>query len=81
MLSSKPMIPRGRTLTPIGYKYTTQKVLCFIVTDDAGRKSQLLPIYLSNLNSFLMLPFNLLLIPLSCISSLDLLMRLNPTTN
>ena len=33
------------------------------------------------LTSFIMLPFALLFVPLSCISSLDLLMRLTPTTN
>ena len=29
------MVPRGRLLIDIGYKYNTQKVLSFIVTDDA----------------------------------------------
>ena len=42
---------------------------------------QVLPIYLSILTSFLMLPFALLLLPLSCISSLEKLMMLNNTTH
>ena len=36
MLRIKPMVPRGRTLIAIGYKYNVQKVLSFIVTDNAG---------------------------------------------
>ena len=32
-----PMVPRGRLLPAIGYKYTTRKVLYFIVTVNARR--------------------------------------------
>ena len=36
VLSSKPMVPGGRPLMDIGYKYNAQEVLSFIVTDNAG---------------------------------------------
>ena len=36
VLRSKPMIPRGRPIISIGYKYNPLKVLYFIVTDNAG---------------------------------------------
>ena len=38
MLKINPMVPRGRTLIDIGYKYNVGKVLSFIVTDNTGRK-------------------------------------------
>ena len=44
-----------------------------------GAHRLVLPIYLSNLTSFKMFPLNLMLVPLSCISSLDLLLRLTHT--
>ena len=37
MLRIKPMVPGGRTLIAIGYKYNTWKVLSFIIIDNAGR--------------------------------------------
>ena len=36
VLRSKPMIPGGRPLIDIGYKYNARKVLSFIVTDNSG---------------------------------------------
>ena len=30
------MVPRGRSLIDIGYRYNAQKVLFFIVTDNSG---------------------------------------------
>ena len=36
VLRSKPMVPGGRPLISIGYKYNAQKVLSFIVTDNVG---------------------------------------------
>ena len=36
LLRSKPMVPRGRPLIAIGYKYNGWKVLSFIVTDNTG---------------------------------------------
>ena len=35
VLSSNPMVPRGRLLIAIGYKYNMQKVLCFIITENS----------------------------------------------
>ena len=37
VLRSKPMVPGDRPLIAAGYKYNAQKVLSFIVTDNAGR--------------------------------------------
>ena len=36
VLRSKPMVPGGRPLIAIGYKYNMGKVLSFIATDNAG---------------------------------------------
>ena len=36
VLRSKPMVPGGRPLIAIGYKYNARKVLSFIVTDNTG---------------------------------------------
>ena len=36
MLRSKLLVPGGSPLIDIGYKYNVQKVLYFIVTDNAG---------------------------------------------
>ena len=46
VLRSKPMVPGGRTLIAIGYKYNARKVLSFIVTDNAGSTKTGIP-YLS----------------------------------
>ena len=46
-----------------------------------GEQRRVFPIYLITLSIFLMLPFSLFLFPLSYVSYLDLLMRLNPTKN
>ena len=46
-----------------------------------GEHIHIIPIYLSTLNIVPMSPFTLLFAPLSCISSLDLLIRLTLTTN
>ena len=46
VLRSKPMVPGGRPLIAIGYKYNARKVLSFIVTDNAGSKNTGIP-YLS----------------------------------
>ena len=45
-MSSKPMVPWGRSLNSIGYTYNEQKVLYFIVTDNTGSTQVDLP-YLS----------------------------------
>ena len=36
VLRSKPMVPRGRPLIYIGYKYNARKVIYFIVTKNSG---------------------------------------------
>ena len=36
VLRSKTMLPGGRPLIDVGYKYNARKVLSFIVTDNAG---------------------------------------------
>ena len=46
VLSSKPMVPGGRPLIAIGYKYNARKVISFIVTDNAGSTNNGIP-YLS----------------------------------
>ena len=46
VLRSKPMVPGGRPLIDIGYKYNAQKVLYFIVTEKSGITHAGLP-YLS----------------------------------
>ena len=46
VLRSKPMVPGGRPLIAIGYKYNAQKVLSFIVTDNTGITKNGIP-YLS----------------------------------
>ena len=46
VLRSKPMVPGGRPLIDIGYKYNARKVLSFIVTENAGSTKTDIP-YLS----------------------------------
>ena len=46
VLRSKSMVPGGRPLIDIGYKYNARKVLSFIVTDNAGSTKTGIP-YLS----------------------------------
>ena len=46
VLSSKPMVPRGRLRIAGGYKYNARKVLSFIVADNSGITQAGLP-YLS----------------------------------
>ena len=46
-----------------------------------AEKYMALPNHLSNLTSFLLLKLELLLIHISCIRSLDISMKLTPTTN
>ena len=64
VLSRKPMVPGGRPLIAIGYKYNARKVISFIVTDNAGSTKTGIPYYPSILTNLLMFPFTLLLVPL-----------------
>ena len=43
MLSSNPMVPGGRPLIDIGYKYNMRKILYFIVKDNAWSTQAGLP--------------------------------------
>ena len=80
MFNRKPMVYRYRPLVSIGYKYNAWKVLYFIDTEYAGSAKADISYLSSTLNSLPMLLFSLLIVPLSCLSSLDMLMRINPTT-
>ena len=81
VFSSKLVVPGGRPLISIVYKYKSCNLSILLLQRTHGAKSQVFTIYLSTLNSFIMLIFALLLVPLSCLSYLDLLMRLAPTKN
>ena len=79
ILKRKYTVTRDINLIAIGYKYNYRKVPNYIYTEGTWTKKDGIPYYLSNLTSLIMLTFALLLVPFSCLSSLDLLMRLNPT--
>ena len=75
------MVFGGSLLISVGYTYNVRKFLYFIVTDDEGITKAGIP-YLYNFpDPFSNITIYLLLIPLSCLSYLDLLIRLTPTTN
>ena len=63
----------------IDHKYNYQKVLSIIVTEDTGITNAGVP-YLSKYREKNLL-FSLLLVLFSCLSYLDMLMRLNYTKN
>ena len=46
VLISKPMVPRGRPLIDIGYKYNVKNVIYLIITYNAGSTQDVIP-YLS----------------------------------
>ena len=69
------MVTRDRRLIVIGCKYNAHRVIYFIVTGYKGITKTDIPIYISTLTSFIMLSFTLLLVPLGCLSSLDMLKR------
>ena len=81
MLGRRTIIPEVRPPIYIGYKYNTQKLVSYISQKTQGEHIHIIPISLSTLNIVPMSPFTLLFAPLSCISSLDLLIRLTLTTN
>ena len=81
MLRSKNIVPGGRPIISIGCKYNVQKVIYFIVTDNTGITQAGLPYLYKYPDQFSNVEISLLLVPLSCISSLGLLMRLTPTIN
>ena len=81
VLRSKSVVFGGEPLISIGCKYNMRKVISFIVVEVSGSTKSCLPYLFKYPEQFSILPFALLLVPLSCISSLGLLMRLNTTTN
>ena len=81
VLRRNNMVPWGSPLIAIGYNYNARKFIYFIVTDNAGVTQAGLTYLSKYSNQFLMFPFALLLVHFSSIISLDLLMRLTPTTN
>ena len=62
MLRSKPMVPGGRYLISIGYKYNAQKVLYFIVTDN----SVITQVGLPHLSKYLDQFTNVAIHPVAC---------------
>ena len=74
-----PIVPGNRSLISIGYNYNYWMVVNFVATEGSGSKNMALTIYLIYLNSLLLFPFNLFLVPISCISSLDLSMKFTLT--
>ena len=52
VLRRKPMVPGGRTLIAIGYKYNAQKFLSLIVTDNTGSTKTGFPYLLNYLDQF-----------------------------
>ena len=81
MLRSKHTMPGDRPIIDIDHKYNSQKVLYFVATEGAGSTNMVFPIYLMTLTSFSISPFDLLLVPRSCLSSLDMSMKWTPTKN
>ena len=80
ILKNKFVVPENSPLIDIGYNNNVWKVLFFIVTEGSRNKNMSLPIYLSNLIISIMLTYDLLFIPRSCLSCLDLSKQFTPTT-
>ena len=73
------MVPGGRQLIDVGYKYKEQKVVYFIVTEDTGSTKSDITYFYNYTYQFYNVAIHPVLVPLSCISSLGVLMRLTPT--
>ena len=84
ILKNKFVVPKNSPLIDIRYNHNFWKVIYFFVTEGSGRKNMVLPIYLSNLIISIMLSYDQLFIPISCLISclrgLDLSKQLTPTT-
>ena len=75
------MVPSGRPLIVIGYKYNARRVLYFIVTENAGITKTSIP-YLSKYSEkFTNVAINPVSCPLVISKTFLMLMRLTPTTN
>ena len=53
VLSRNPMVPGGRPIIAIGYKYNAREVLYFIVTDNAERTQVGLPYLFKYIEQFI----------------------------
>ena len=69
ILNKESTVPRDKPIIAIEYRYNHQKVIHFVTSEKIEIKSMYFPTYLIKLTSFLMLPFSLLLVSLSCLSS------------
>ena len=78
MLRRNPVVPRDRPLIAITYKYNARKVLFLISTDDSGITKAYIPYLFKCTDQFEIFSFPLFIFPLSCLSYLDLLIRLTP---
>ena len=58
------MVPGGRTLIDISYKYNTWNVIHFIVTVNAGKTQAVLTYFCKYLYQFNNFPVTLLLVPI-----------------
>ena len=58
-----------------------QRFSIFLQHTGQGLQNQVLPNYISNLDTLVMIPLNLLFFHISSLSYLDLSMKLNPATN
>ena len=74
------LVPENSPLIDIAYKKNVWTVLSFIVTEGSGSKNMVLTTYLSNLIISIMLSYDLLFIPRSCLSYLDMLKKFTLTT-
>ena len=75
------MLPGGRPLIDLDIRIMCRRFSVVLLQKIQGALRQVLPIYLSNVTSFIMFTFAVLLAHLSCISSLGILMSLNTTAN
>ena len=81
VLKRKYVLPRDRLIIAIGNQYNVGGVLSLIATEDTGSTKSSIP-YLSNHpGPFAIFLLSLFLVPLSCLISLVMLMRLAPTAN
>ena len=80
ILKNKFLVPKNSPQIDIGYKNNFWTVLSFFVIEGSGSKNIVLTTYLSNLIVSIMLSYDLLFIPRSCLSCLDLSKQFTPTT-
>ena len=64
MLRRNPMVPGGRPLIAIGYKYNVRKVISFIVTDNSGITQEILTCLFKYTDQFTNFSITLLISPL-----------------